>query len=118
VRLVVWDDFRLGVLEEDGIHDLTDLVDDGGQVPGWAAPYRMNRLIARWADLRPRVEDRRTDGTAIPSDRVRLRAPSPRPRNFLAAPLNYVAHGEEMKGSIGTGGGTPNELGFFIKASG
>ncbi len=118
MRLVVWDDFRLGVLEDDGIHDVTDLVDDGGDVPRWAAPYRMNQLIARWDELREGVEVRRKDGSAVPLAGVRLRAPSPRPRNFLAAPLNYVAHGEEMKGSIGTGGGTPNDLGFFIKASG
>jgi 2-keto-4-pentenoate hydratase/2-oxohepta-3-ene-1,7-dioic acid hydratase in catechol pathway len=118
VRLVVWDDFRLGVLEADGIHDLTDLVDDGAEVPPWAAPYRMNQLIGRWDELRGAVEARRGDGRAVPLDSVTLRAPSPRPRNFLAAPLNYVAHGEEMKGSIGTGGGTPKELGFFIKASG
>ncbi len=118
MRLVVFDSFRLGVLEADGIHELTDLVDDGAAVPDWAAPHRMNRLIARWDELRGAVEARRTSGDAVPAASVRLRAPSPRPRNFLAAPLNYVAHGEEMKGSIGTGGGTPNELGFFIKASG
>jgi 2-keto-4-pentenoate hydratase/2-oxohepta-3-ene-1,7-dioic acid hydratase in catechol pathway len=115
--LVVFDSFRLGVLEDDGIHEVTDLVDDA-EVPDWAAPYRMNQLIARWDELRGAVEARRSSGDAVPAASVRLRAPSPRPRNFLAAPLNYVAHGEEMKGSIGTGGGTPNELGFFIKASG
>ena len=118
MRLVVWDDFRLGVLEDDGIHDITDLVDDMAEVPAWATPYRMNQLIARWDELHDRVEERRGNSPAVPVESVTLRAPSPRPRNFLAAPLNYLAHGEEMKGSIGTGGGTPNELGFFIKASG
>jgi 2-keto-4-pentenoate hydratase/2-oxohepta-3-ene-1,7-dioic acid hydratase in catechol pathway len=118
VRLVVWDDHRLGAFEQDGIHDLTDLVDGDCPAPAWAAPYRMNELIARWGELRSDVEARRTAGPGVPLERVRLRAPSPRPRNFLAAPLNYVAHGAEMQGSIGTGGGTPNELGFFIKASG
>ncbi len=117
MRLVVFDSFRLGVLEDDGIHEVTDLVDDA-EVPDWAAPYRMNQLLARWDELRGAVEARRSSGDAVPAASVRLRAPSPRPRKFLAAPLNYVAHGEEMKGSIGTGGGTPTELGFFIKASG
>lgn len=118
MRLVVWDDFRIGAWEADGIHDLTDLVPGGADVPAWAAPYRMNAFIAAWDEIRERVEARRTEGPAVAAESVRLRAPSPRPRNFLAAPLNYVAHGAEMKGPIGTGGGTPNELGFFLKASG
>jgi 2-keto-4-pentenoate hydratase/2-oxohepta-3-ene-1,7-dioic acid hydratase in catechol pathway len=118
MRLVVWDDYRVGVLEEDGIHDLTDLVDDGAPVPAWAAPYRMNELIARWPTLRPEVEARRSSPDPVPLDGVVLRAPTPRPRNFLAAPLNYVAHGAEMQGSLGSGGGTPRELGFFLKAPG
>jgi 2-keto-4-pentenoate hydratase/2-oxohepta-3-ene-1,7-dioic acid hydratase in catechol pathway len=118
MRLVVWDDFRIGAWEADGIHDLTDLVPGGADVPAWAAPYRMNAFIGAWDEIRERVEARRTERPAVAVESVRLRAPSPRPRNFLAAPLNYVAHGAEMKGPIGTGGGTPNELGFFLKASG
>lgn len=115
MRLVVYDDHRIGTLEADGIHEVTDLLEP---VPAWAAPYRMNALIAAWDELCPRVEARRTDGPAIDPASVRYRAPSPRPRNFLAAPLNYVDHGTEMRGSLGTGGGTPHELGFFVKASG
>lgn len=115
MRLVVFDEYRIGAWEPDGIHDLTDLVEP---VPAFAAPYRMNAFIAAFPEIRERVEARRTTGPAIDIETVRLRAPSPRPRNFLAAPLNYVDHGAEMKGSLGTGGGTPRELGFFVKASG
>jgi 2-keto-4-pentenoate hydratase/2-oxohepta-3-ene-1,7-dioic acid hydratase in catechol pathway len=78
----------------------------------------MNALIADWDRLCPAVEARRTTGPIVDPTTVRFRAPSPRPRNFLAAPLNYVDHGTEMQGSLGSGGGTPNELGFFVKASG
>lgn len=115
MRLVTYDEHRLGVLAPDGIHDCTDLIED---VPEWAAPYRMNALIARWSELRDRVEDRRVSGPTVAVDAVRLRAPSPRPRNFLAAPLNYAAHGAEMTGPIASGGGTPLELGLFVKAGG
>ena len=115
MRLVVFDDHRIGTLEPDGIHEVTDLLEP---VPAWAAPYRMNALIADWDRLCPAVEARRTTGPVVDPTAVRFRAPSPRPRNFLAAPLNYVDHGTEMQGSLGSGGGTPNELGFFVKASG
>jgi 2-keto-4-pentenoate hydratase/2-oxohepta-3-ene-1,7-dioic acid hydratase in catechol pathway len=115
MRLVTYDEYRVGVVEPDGIHDCTDLL---GEVPRWAAPYRMNALIAGWPQLRDRVEERRTAGSAVSVDAVRLRAPSPRPRNFLAAPLNYAAHGAEMSGPMASGGGTPLELGLFVKAGG
>lgn len=115
MKLVVFDAYRIGTLEPDGIHEVTDLVED---VPPYAAPYRMNAFIARFAELRDQVEARRTRGPVIAPDGVVLRSPTPRPRNFLAAPLNYIAHGAEMAGSIGTGGGSPRELGFFVKASG
>lgn len=118
MRFVVFDDHRIGAWEDDGIHDLTDLVDGDGALPAFAAPYRMNAFIAAFDELRERVEERRTRGPVLQADAVRLRAPSPRPRNFLAAPRNYTAHGAEMKGSLSAGGGTPRELGLFVKASG
>ena len=120
MKLVVFDDFRIGVVDGDRIREVTDLVDDGADVPAWARPFRMNRLIAAWDELREPVAARAADGTAtaIPLASVRLRPPTPRPRNFLAAPLNYVAHGAEMQGSLGSGGGSPNELGVFVKAGG
>jgi 2-keto-4-pentenoate hydratase/2-oxohepta-3-ene-1,7-dioic acid hydratase in catechol pathway len=115
MRLVVFDEHRIGALEPDGIHDLTDLVEP---VPAFAAPYRMNALIAGFDGLRDRIEERRRTGPVVALDAVRLRAPSPRPRNFLAAPRNYASHGAEMTGSLSAGAGTPRELGLFVKASG
>ncbi len=115
MRLVTFDEYRIGAWETDGIHDLTDLLEP---VPPFAAPYRMNAFIAGFEGLREQVEARRKSGPVIDIETVRLRAPSARPRNFLAAPRNYVDHGAEMQGSLGSGGGTPKELGLFVKASG
>jgi 2-keto-4-pentenoate hydratase/2-oxohepta-3-ene-1,7-dioic acid hydratase in catechol pathway len=116
VRIVVFDDFRIGTAEADGIHDLTDLIED---VPAFAAITRMNEFIARFDELRDRVEARRRSRAGvIPLDAVRLRSPVPCPRNFLAAPLNYAAHGDEVRDGHGNSTGTARELGFFVKASG
>lgn len=115
MRLVVFDEYRIGVLESDGIHDLTDLLP---VAPLSYAPYRMNEFIARFEQLRPLVEERRGSTDTIDPAAVQLQAPSPRPRNFLGAPLNYHSHSEEMKGPIASGGTSAREMGFFVKASG
>lgn len=97
MRLGLYDDHRLGVLATDGtVVDLTDLV------PGHTAPEeRMNALIAGWGELRPRVGERAAAGGGTPEADVRLRAPQPRPRNLLAAPVNYHKHQQEMGGDDG-----------------
>jgi 2-keto-4-pentenoate hydratase/2-oxohepta-3-ene-1,7-dioic acid hydratase in catechol pathway len=115
LRIVVFDDHRIGTWEEDGLHDVTDLLTTPD---GPAAPMRMRELIERWPALRPDVEERRTTGPVLDPTGVRLRPPSPYPRSFLAAPLNYAAHGAEMKGPIASGGTSAVEMGFFVKAGG
>jgi 2-keto-4-pentenoate hydratase/2-oxohepta-3-ene-1,7-dioic acid hydratase in catechol pathway len=115
VRLVVFNDYRIGTLETDGIHEITDLVDG---LPADAGAYRVNQLISRFEELRPDVDERRLKGPIIATESVRLRPPTPRPRNFLAAPLNYVEHGAEMAPSLRDGKSTARELGFFVKAGG
>jgi 2-keto-4-pentenoate hydratase/2-oxohepta-3-ene-1,7-dioic acid hydratase in catechol pathway len=116
MRIVVFDDYRIGTLEDDGIHDLTDLVDGG---PEFAAPYRVNSFIEHFAELRSSIERRRaSNGAAIPLDAVRLRPPSPSPRNFLAAPLNYQDHRAEIGKVHADPSQTARELGFFIKSWG
>lgn len=115
MRLLAFDDYRIGAWEEDGIHELTDLL---SPVPTHAAPLRMNELISRWDELRSAVEARRARGPALPPETVRLRPPAALPRNFLAAPLNYAEHGAEMMGPMASGGTSAKEMGFFVKAGG
>jgi len=123
MRLVCFDDYKIGVLDEAGIHDVSSAV------PKWEPGdlYGMNRLIAGWDSLRGTIERAATQGAAKPLDQVRLRAPVPAPKQLLAAPVNYRAHHAEMReqgfGRVpgsGTGGGsdTAETLGFFMKASG
>jgi 2-keto-4-pentenoate hydratase/2-oxohepta-3-ene-1,7-dioic acid hydratase in catechol pathway len=116
MRLVCFDDFRPGVIARDEtVVDLSDLVDP---VPVWAAVLRVNEMIARFDELRAEVERRHETGSGRPIGDVALRAPTPRPRNFLAAPVNFVEHGAEMQGPMATNAGTARDLGFFVKAGG
>lgn len=117
MRIVCYDDYRVGVLDAgDGVHDLTDLLPDLAAEA--AAPYRVNALIERWELLREEAVTRANRRSGRSVHEVRLRAATPRPRNFLAAPLNYVDHNAEMRGPVASGAGTARDLGFFVKASG
>ncbi|HLG70053.1 MAG TPA: fumarylacetoacetate hydrolase family protein [Chloroflexota bacterium] len=123
MRLVCFDDYRIGVLDDAGIHDVSSAV------PKWEPGdlYAMNRLIAGWEGLRAGIEQAAKSAPAKAMHSVRLRAPVPCPTHLLAAPVNFRAHQAEMKqqgfggvpGSGSTGGGdTAETLGFFMKATG
>ncbi|MHB8619440.1 MAG: fumarylacetoacetate hydrolase family protein [Chloroflexota bacterium] len=122
MRVVVFDDQRIGVLKDGGVVDVSSLI------PGWQPGdvHGMSRLIAAGEDARARVEAAATQGRERPLDQVRLRAPVPAPTHLLAAPVNFGDHRDEMRqqGYIkpGTGPGgtgeTADTLGFFMKAAG
>src|SRR5918911_3010552 len=123
MRLVCFDDYRIGVLSDAGIHDVS------ATVPRWEPGdlYAMNRLIADWDSLRSAIEDAAQGARATPVDSLRLRAPVPCPTHLLAAPVNFGAHQAEMRqqgfrgvpgSGSAAGGDTAETLGFFMKASG
>lgn len=123
MRLVCFDDFRIGVLDDGGIHDVSSVV------PRWESGdiHGMTRLIENWDSLRDTVERYVTQSPGKPMEQVRLRAPVPAPMHLLAAPVNFRAHQAEMRnqgfGGVpgsGTpsGGDTAETLGFFMKATG
>lgn len=97
MRVCVYADDRLGALAtDDTIVDLTDLVP-----PNTPVPERMNELITRWHAARPVARERVATGGGTPQADVTLRAPQPRPRNIVAAPVNYHKHQAEMGGESG-----------------
>jgi 2-keto-4-pentenoate hydratase/2-oxohepta-3-ene-1,7-dioic acid hydratase in catechol pathway len=117
MRLCVYNEGLLGALAEDGtIVDLTDLVPAGTPVA-----ERMNELIASWDAAHPVAHDRVAAGGGTPEAAVTLRAPQPRPRNVIAAPVNYHKHQAEMGGDSGVYQGreilTVEVRKGFVKAS-
>ncbi|WNI21436.1 fumarylacetoacetate hydrolase family protein [Streptomyces sp. ITFR-16] len=114
MRLAVFDDHRLGVVEGDEIRDITGLVP--AAFDQWPQ-QRMNWLIRNWAEIGPRLGD--VDGPRVPLASVTLRAANPAPPQLFAIPANYRAHiGEIGDRSVTTGGRTAREAGFFLKAAG
>lgn len=123
MRLVVFNDYRIGVLDGDTVRDVS------GVVPQWQSGDKraMNRLIAGWDSLRSKVTEEAKKAKGVPLSNVQLKAPVPAPTHLLAAPSNYRAHHEEMaSGAAGVAVSsqrtgkrqTAEELGFFMKAVG
>ena len=123
MKLVVFDDYKIGVLDDAGIHEVS------GAVPFWRSGdmQAMNRLIAGWSTLRPAIEAAAENAPAVAMSAVYLRPPVPAPTHLFAAPANFSAHLAEM-GAQGFHDmpGAPKSkpansadmLGFFLKATG
>lgn len=117
MRAVMFDDYRLGVLNpHGGLVDVTSLV--GDRIP---AKDRMTALIERWDVLEARVAAAANTGTALDLAAVSLLPPQPRPRLIVAAPVNYRRHQQEMGGEQGVYPGlvvhTIETYAGFVKAS-
>ena len=90
MRLVFFDDFRLGVLKGDTVVDVSDAVKD---IPHTGAHDVINGLIARFAEYRPRLERAATQGRGVPVGNVRLRPPLPKPTTVVCMAVNYMEDG-------------------------
>jgi 2-keto-4-pentenoate hydratase/2-oxohepta-3-ene-1,7-dioic acid hydratase in catechol pathway len=89
MKLLFFDDFRLGVLNGDSVVDVSDVVRD---VPRVHPQDLIVGVIERYADLRGPLESAaRKSGT--PLQQVRTRPPLPRPTNIVCMAVNYMEDG-------------------------
>jgi 2-keto-4-pentenoate hydratase/2-oxohepta-3-ene-1,7-dioic acid hydratase in catechol pathway len=91
MKLVCFDDYRLGVLKDPAaLVDITPVVRDAAQGD---PRLLINGVIEGFARYRGRIEQAVADGKAIPLESVKLRPPVPRPGNIDCMAVNYA---EEM----------------------
>jgi len=91
MKLVCFDDFKLGVLKgADALVDVTPVVRDAAQ---GSPQLLINAVIEKFADYRKRIEGAVADGKTIPLASVKVRPPVPRPGNIDCMAVNYI---EEM----------------------
>jgi len=108
MRLVIFDDLRMGILKDGQVYDVSDIV--GARADEWP-PIFWVKAIANFAQLRPRIEAAVLKGRGRPLEAVRLRAPVLFPSKVIAAPVNYKLHMQEM------GVSDPiDQFGVFLKA--
>jgi 2-keto-4-pentenoate hydratase/2-oxohepta-3-ene-1,7-dioic acid hydratase in catechol pathway len=86
VKLVLFDDFRPGVLDGEVVFPIDELLDlDRAVHP----QDRIVEVIARFAELRPAIEALVAGGPGLPLTDIRLRPPLPRPGKIICARANY-----------------------------
>jgi 2-keto-4-pentenoate hydratase/2-oxohepta-3-ene-1,7-dioic acid hydratase in catechol pathway len=119
MRLVRYNDNRVGLLVDGHIHDATAALD---ALPQWRYPLpKFDPLIANLDRLRPALEAEAQRWPPLPVDRVTLLSPVASPGKLIAAPVNYRKHLEEVLADRQIHhGNLINEIhraGLFLKAS-
>ena len=90
MKLMYFDDFRLGVVKGDAVVDVSKLVKD---IPHTGPQELISGLIERFAKYKARLQKAAAAGKGVPLKKVRIRPPLPRPHNVDCMAVNYMEDG-------------------------
>lgn len=90
MKLVLFDDHKLGVVKEDRVVDVSAAVQD---IPHITPQHLMNGLIERFDQYKGRLEELASSSEGVPISQVKLRPPLPKPGTLLCMAVNYMEDG-------------------------
>src|SRR3989440_3533865 len=90
MKIVFFDEFKLGVLKGDAVVDVSRAVQD---IPHLGPQDIIRGVIERWAEFRPKLEAAAAQERGVPLDRVKLRPPLPKPTKVVCMAVNYMEAG-------------------------
>jgi 2-keto-4-pentenoate hydratase/2-oxohepta-3-ene-1,7-dioic acid hydratase in catechol pathway len=90
MKLLFFDDFKLGVLKGDSVVDVTETV---RTIPHTGPHNLINGLIERFAEYKGRLEAAVSQGKGVPVSQVKIRPPLPKPYNIVCMAVNYMEDG-------------------------
>jgi 2-keto-4-pentenoate hydratase/2-oxohepta-3-ene-1,7-dioic acid hydratase in catechol pathway len=90
MKLMYFDDYRLGVLKGEAVVDVSAAVQD---IPHTGPHDLINGLIERFADYRKRLEEAAARGQGMALAKVKIRPPLPKPGNIDCMAVNYLEDG-------------------------
>jgi 2-keto-4-pentenoate hydratase/2-oxohepta-3-ene-1,7-dioic acid hydratase in catechol pathway len=90
MKLMYFDDFKLGVVKGDAVVDVSQAVKD---IPHTGPHNLISGLIERFSDYKGKLEKAAADGKGVPISKVRIRPPVPRPYNIDCMAVNYMEDG-------------------------
>jgi len=90
MKLLFFDDWKLGVLRGDAVIDVSQAARD---IPHTGPHNLISGLIERFADYRTRLEEAASGGRGVPLSQVRIRPPLPKPVNIVCMAVNYMEDG-------------------------
>ena len=90
MKIMFFDDFKLGVLKGDAVVDVSQVVRD---IPRTGPHNLISGLIERFAEYRAALETAADRGPGVPVSQVRIRPPLPKPCNIDCMAVNYMEDG-------------------------
>ncbi len=96
MKILFFDDFKLGVLKGDTVVDVSSVVKG---IPQLGPHDLINGLIARFDEFRKPLEAAVAAGSGVPVSSVRIRPPLPRPTNIDCMAVNYMEDGTKKEPS-------------------
>jgi 2-keto-4-pentenoate hydratase/2-oxohepta-3-ene-1,7-dioic acid hydratase in catechol pathway len=90
MKLLFFDDWKLGVLNGENVVDVSDAVKD---IPRVGPGDVINGLIARFGDYKAKLQEAAAKGQGVPVAKVRIRPPLPKPTTIVAMAVNYMEDG-------------------------
>jgi 2-keto-4-pentenoate hydratase/2-oxohepta-3-ene-1,7-dioic acid hydratase in catechol pathway len=116
MKIAVFDDERVGLVEGDQLYDVTGAFPE---LLSGLPKQRINWLIAHWDAMAGALKAARQSARPIALSSVTLRAANPGAPHVFAAPANYRKHiGELGDRAVAKAGRSAREQGFFLKATG
>ncbi|MFQ5682320.1 MAG: fumarylacetoacetate hydrolase family protein [Candidatus Binatia bacterium] len=94
MRLVLFNDYRLGVLKDGTVFDVSDAL------PFWDNAWPQTfiiKLCERFKEFQPKLATAAKGKEGIPVDRVKLLPPIVNPTKIVGAFSNYILHSQEMR---------------------
>ena len=90
MKLAFFDDFKLGVIGDGTVVDVSDAVSG---VNHTSPQDLISRVIENFDDLKGALQQAADSGSGVPLESVRLRPPLPKPGNVVAMAVNYMEDG-------------------------
>src|SRR5574341_598673 len=90
MKLLFFDEFKLGLLKGDRVVDESQVASD---IPHTGPHNLISGLIERFADFRGGLEKAVANADGVPLASVRIRPPLPKPYNIVAMAVNYMEDG-------------------------
>jgi 2-keto-4-pentenoate hydratase/2-oxohepta-3-ene-1,7-dioic acid hydratase in catechol pathway len=114
MRIARFDDNRVGIVRDDGIHDVTSALD---ALPSHRYPFpRQDALVANL-----HLFNNAKSSRVVPVEKAKLLSPVANPGKIMAAPVNYTKHLEEALADKGIHHGNLvseiHKAGIFLKAT-
>jgi 2-keto-4-pentenoate hydratase/2-oxohepta-3-ene-1,7-dioic acid hydratase in catechol pathway len=90
VKLLFFDDFKLGVLKGENVVDVSSVV---AGVPHIGPGDLISGVIERWSELKGPIEQAVAAANGVPVSGVKIRPPLPKPTNIDCMAVNYMEDG-------------------------